>query len=77
MAAPTRRPWRRTPNPEPGRTWIEGPEGSGDTGLAAKDRRIVLDAELFGDPEFDAETMANIDFVVELANADAGVSEES
>ena len=68
MAAPTERPWRRTPNPEPGRTWIEGPEGTGDTRLAAKDRRIILDAELFGDPAFDAETIANIDLVVERVN---------
>ena len=69
MAAPTRRPWRVTPNPEPNRTWIEGPEGTGDTALAAKDRRIVVDAELFGDPDFDAETLANLDFIAGLANA--------
>lgn len=68
MAAPTERPWRRTPNPERGRTWIEGPEGTGNTNLAAKDRRIVVDAELFGDPDFDAETLENLDLIVERVN---------
>ncbi len=69
MAAPTKRPWRVTPNPDPDRAWIEGPEGTGDTSLAAKDRRIVVDADLFGDPAFDAETLANLDLIVERVNA--------
>ena len=68
MAAPTRRPWRVTPNPDPDRTWIEGPEGTGDVRLAARDRRIVVDADLFGDPAFDAETLANLDLIVERVN---------
>ncbi len=72
MAAPTARPWRKTPNPEPKRTWIEGPPGSAASERLPKDRRIVCDFELYGDPAFDAETEANLDLIVERVNGGEG-----
>ena len=53
---------------ETGRIWIEGPEGSGDTSLAAKDRRVICDFALYGDPKLDAETEANMALIVERVN---------
>ncbi len=72
MAAPTARPWRKAPEPEAGRTWIEGPEGSARSDRFPKDRRIVCDFALYGDPKIDAETEANLDLIVDLVNGGEG-----
>lgn len=64
MSRPTPRPWRVDRGP--GQIWIEGPEGSGD--LGTKDRRIVCDFRLYGDPALDAETEANFNLIVERVN---------
>lgn len=53
---------------EAGRIWIEGPEGSAASDRFPKDRRIVCDFQLFGDPALDAETEANLDLIVEAVN---------
>ena len=67
-ALPTPRPWRRAPNPEPTRIWIEGPEGSAASETFPSDRRIVCDFALYGDDAVDAETFANMDMIVERVN---------
>lgn len=68
MSAPTPRPWRISPIREEGRFWIEGPEGNAATELLPKDRRVVCDFALYGDPELDAEAWANAELIVEAAN---------
>ncbi len=69
MAAPTPRPWRVSPVREEDRFWIEGPEGSAASKLLPKDRRVVCDFTLYGDPELDAESEANARLIVEAVNA--------
>ncbi len=71
-ALPTPRPWRKTPEPDPDRIWIEGPEGSAKSDRFPKDRRIVCDFALYGDPKWDAETEANLDLIVERVNGGEG-----
>lgn len=68
MTEPTARPWRVGEQIEDGRVFIEGPEGSAATELFPKDRRIVCDFVLYGDPEIDGETEANFKLIVERVN---------
>lgn len=68
MTEPTARPWRVGERIEQGRVFIEGPEGSAASESLPKDRRIVCDFKLYGDPEIDGETEANMALIVERAN---------
>jgi hypothetical protein len=63
---PTPGPWKVQRAGES--IWIAGPQVSGDTVLAAKDRRIVCEFRLFGDDALDAETEANFALIVERVN---------
>jgi hypothetical protein len=63
---PTPAPWKVQRAGES--IWIAGPQVSGDTVLAAKDRRIVCEFRLFGDDALDAETEANFALIVERVN---------
>lgn len=64
--SPTPAPWKVRRAGES--IWIAGPQVSGDTVLAAKDRRIVCEFRLFGDDALDAETEANFALIVERVN---------
>ena len=66
MSRPTPAPWKVQRAGES--IWIAGPQGSGDTVLATKDRRIVCEFRLFGDDALDAETEANFVLIVERVN---------
>lgn len=68
----TPRPWRVGEQIEDGRVFIEGPEGSAATDTFPKDRRIVCDFLLYGDPQIDGETEANMALIVERVNGDEG-----
>lgn len=65
---PTPRPWRIGEQIEGDRVFIEGPEGSAATDTFPKDRRIICDFALYGDPKIDGETEANMALIVERVN---------